>query len=198
MRTLTLSASAALVLAATAAATPAAAQRYVPPGTISQECQQSLNNNRLTGAALGAGLGAVAGSNVASRGRRTEGAVLGAVLGAVAGRAVAGNRLACDDAAYNQDRRAASYGQPQYGARDRFYNPGGYAPDYRQPAHNPYAHGYQGGYREQPYQASYAPPREVRGSCGWGEARYVTPDGGVTRQDVYMCQDRGGAWVIQP
>jgi hypothetical protein len=188
----------AAAAALAAAATPAAAQNWNRPAPpVAQECQQSLNNNRLGGAAVGAAIGAVAGSQLAGRGQRTEASVLGAVIGGLAGRELAGRRLACDDAAYNQGRVVSGGSHPNYGYNNNYNNNynNGYGYQAPQPAYDPYYNqGYQGGYS---HQTSYTPPRQVRGQCGWGEARYTTPDGRVSRQDVWMCLDRRGAWVVQ-
>lgn len=194
-------------LAATAtvlAAGPAAAQQWGQPVPVPQECQQRVNDNRLAGAAVGAGLGAVVGSNVAGRGNRTEGAVLGAVLGAAVGQQVGRGRIACDDPVYNQGYNPGynqgrpvpqqppqqswnnGYGHPNYG-----YNDGYSQPTYNGGYQQPYGHpGYT-------YQTSYVPPRQVRGQCGWGEARYTTPDNRVSSEAVWMCRGRRGEWVIQ-
>lgn len=80
------------------------------------ECQQRVNNGATTGGLVGAGVGAVAGRSLASRGNRNEGAVLGAVLGAVIGSQVGKNRHACDDQYQSQRHpQTGAYDNSQYG-----------------------------------------------------------------------------------
>lgn len=88
----------------------------------------SNNNSTVAGGLIGALAGAVLGSNVASRGNRTEGAVLGGVAGAVIGGAVgnANDKYKCDSTgpyfAYDdtvpyregRNRYASSYDQGYY------------------------------------------------------------------------------------
>jgi len=61
------------------------------------------SGGELAGAAVGGGVGALAGSAVAGRGDRTEGAVIGGVAGAVIGSQVAKSNDRCD-----------RYGRPYY------------------------------------------------------------------------------------
>lgn len=76
-------------------------------------CRSDRNQRRAAGATIGAGVGAVAGSQLAARGRRTEGSILGGVLGAVIGGSV-GN-----DSARDCDRY---YSQGSYSYEDRRYD----------------------------------------------------------------------------
>ena len=59
------------------------------------------------GALIGGGIGAVAGSQIAGRGNRTEGSIIGGVLGAVVGsqvgRASNDNCRSYDDRTYGYD-----------------------------------------------------------------------------------------------
>jgi hypothetical protein len=187
MQTRLLITSIALAAATVISVAPASAQRWEDRGyPVQQDCRQRVNDGRLTGAAIGAGVGALAGGNIAARGNRTEGAVLGALLGAAIGQEVGARRLACDDPAYNQGRGA--------------YVPGGYG---AQPAYGYGQGGYGNGYgSDQQYQVSYAPPRGYgrgRGhdACGWGQAVLTRPDGYSERRDVWMCQNRRGEWSVQ-
>lgn len=79
----------AMTLAAGLASVPsfASAQSYGSAPTASggytyDACQRARTSRGTGGALVGAGIGAMAGSNVAARGNRTEGAVLGGLLGA--------------------------------------------------------------------------------------------------------------------
>jgi Glycine zipper 2TM domain len=176
MRTMILSVVAAA--AAMSAPTFASAQNYgyAPP---SQDCQQSLNNNRLAGGAIGAVAGAVLGKQISGRNARSEGQVLGAVLGAVAGSEIGRRRVACDDAAYRGNQPA-----PRQGA----YRPNGYG--YSNNEHQ----GYNNGYQDRTYQASYRPPVVQRQQCGWGEQSVRSPDGRNQAVNVWMCQANDGNW----
>lgn len=182
------------------------------------ECQQRVNNGTTTGGLVGAGLGAVAGRSLASRGNRNEGAVLGAVVGAVIGSQVGKNRHACDDQyQYNRNRQQGSYGYPSstygnqsYGTYGQYgnngynnggYNNGGYAPsqygnsdyydnDYNRRDHN------NSGYNR--HYSNYSAPVQYsrQNNCGWGTAAYQLPNGRVVQDQVYMCRQRNGEWVV--
>jgi uncharacterized protein YcfJ len=178
MRNVILSAAAAA--AAFAAPALASAQNYrndyAPP---SQECQQSVNNNRLGGGAIGAVAGAVLGKQIAGRNARTEGTVLGAVVGAVAGSEIGRRRVACDDYAYRGNAPA-----PRQGA----YRNNGYGYS------NYENRGYNNNYQDRAYQASYRPPVSYQQQCGWGEATVRGPDGRYQSKNIWMCQGNNGQW----
>jgi hypothetical protein len=178
MRTMILTALA--TAAAFAAPSFAAAQNYgyAPP---TQGCQQSVNNNRLAGGAIGAVAGAVLGKQISGRNARSEGQVLGAVIGAVAGSEIGRRRVACDDIAYRGTQpvqRQGAYQQNGYGYSN--YDNGGYNQNH--------------GYQDRAYQASYNPPAAYRQQCGWGERSVRQPDGRVLSQNVWMCQANDGQW----
>ena len=174
MRTLIL--SAAVAVAAFAAPVLVSAQNYDRSG-VSQQCQQSLNNNRLAGGAIGAVAGAVLGKQIAGRHARTEGQVLGAVVGAVAGSEVGRRRVACDDFAYRNQAaqrqgaiRNSGYGYSNYDNQDYDNNHG------------------------RTHNANYRPPVSSREQCGWGETSVRGPNGRVQSQNVWMCQANNGQW----
>jgi hypothetical protein len=176
MRTMILTAVAAT--AAICAPSFASAQNYgyAPP---TQGCQQSVNNNRLAGGVIGAIGGAVLGKQIAGRNARSEGQVLGAVVGAVAGSEIGRRRVACDDIAYRGNQPA-----PRQGA----YQPNGYG-------YSNYPNqGYNNGYQDRPYQASYRPPVAAHQQCGWGEQSVRSPNGQYQTQNVWMCQANDGNW----
>jgi outer membrane lipoprotein SlyB len=104
------------------------AQRYYDP------CDRERQGRTGAGAVIGAGAGAVVGSQLAARGRRTEGSILGGVLGAVIGGSV--GRGSSDRCYENQ-----GYGQPAYSEQ-------GYE---QQPAYQGYDQGYS-----QPYSQGYS------------------------------------------
>ncbi len=94
--------------------------RYSSRYDSAEYCRSDRNQRRGAGATIGAGVGAVAGSQLAARGRRTEGSILGGVLGAVVGGAI-GNDSSRDCDRY-QDNRGYSYGDDDYGRYDSRYN----------------------------------------------------------------------------
>ena len=145
-------------------------------------CQQKVNNQRTTGGLVGAGLGAVAGNQLASRSNRSEGAVLGAVLGAVVGSEVGRRNAACDDN-YQLNRRQTRRADRDYADYNRNdYNNSRYDDDYND------------GYRAR--RISYNAPIRHNNRCGWGTAAYRLPNGRVVHDQVWMCRQRNGEWVV--
>ena len=93
----------------------------------SDDCRTERRQRQGAGVAIGATFGAVVGSQLGARGRRTEGSVLGAVIGGALGAAVGGDSArACDgdyqgQARYRYDDRG--YGdQSRYRYEDRGYS----------------------------------------------------------------------------
>ncbi len=176
------------------------------------ECQQRVNNGTTTGGLVGAGLGAVAGRSLASRGNRNEGAVLGAVVGAVIGSQVGKNRHACDDQyQYNRNRQQGSYGYPSstygnqsYGTYGNYgYNNGGYSPSqygnddyYEDRSYSRHQNSSYNGYENRRYSYSAPVQYSRQNNCGWGTAAYQLPNGRVVHDPVYMCRQRNGEWVV--
>lgn len=194
MRTLIFSSLAAtLALTAPAIASAQTYQNTYPDyGSVPQDCQQSLNNNRLAGGAIGAVAGAVLGKQLAGRNARKEGTVLGAVVGAVAGSQIAKGRVACDDQVYRgfetnprQERQEGYRSSPSYNYsnNDRYRD---YRPSRRSHDRDD----------DRAYQATYTPPVFSRQECGWGEAALRRPDGLYERQQVWMCRNNHGAWQV--
>jgi hypothetical protein len=157
-----------LSLAALALAAPAvaSAQSYRTQGPVSPECQQRVNNQRLTGGLIGAGVGALAGRSVSGRNARTEGGLLGAAVGALAGSEIARRRIVCDDVGYRAPLAQGGFDDP--------YRRSGWDDDFAYAA---------------PRHAS--PSRQA---CGWGEASIARPDGSVEREPVWMCRNSAGQW----
>lgn len=176
MRTMIVTALAAA--AAFAAPSLASAQNYNYTAPT-QGCQQSVNNSRLAGGVIGAIGGAVLGKQIAGRNARSEGQVLGAVVGAVAGSEIGRRRVACDDYAYRGNQPAP---------RQSSYQNNGYG-------YSNYPNqGYNNGYQDRAYQASYRPPVSHRQQCGWGEQSVRSPSGQYQTQNVWMCQANDGNW----
>jgi outer membrane lipoprotein SlyB len=165
---------------------------YAPNyGSVSQDCQQSLNNNRLAGGAIGAVAGAVLGKQLAGRNARKEGTVLGAVVGAVAGSQIAKGRVACDDQKYS----TYEPNQRQDGYRSQGTQSFDYSRNDRQSDDRPSHRNHRRDIHHA-YQAFHIPPAASRQECGWGEAALRRPDGLYERQQVWMCRDNRGDWQV--
>ena len=170
-------------------------QNYGPNyGAVSQECQQSLNNNRLAGGAIGAVAGAVLGKQIAGRNARKEGTVLGAVVGAVAGSQIAKGRVACDDQVYRSyepnQRQERQEGYRNQGTQSYDYSKNDRYEDYRPSRRNHHRDD------DHAYRTTYTHPVLSRQECGWGEAALRRPDGRYERQQVWMCRDNRGEWQV--
>jgi len=84
------------------------------------QCRSDRTSRTGSGAIIGGGLGAVAGSQLAARGRRTEGSVLGAVVGGLIGGAVGNNASGnCYGDDYRYDDRNDRY-DSRYDTSDRY------------------------------------------------------------------------------
>lgn len=107
--------------------------------TYNRDYRQCDSRDRqATGAVVGAAIGAIAGSQVSARGRRTENSVLGGILGAVVGAGVGGDSANC----YGQADR---YDQSRYGYDQRGYDYRGYDQrGYDQRAYDQRGYGYNG------------------------------------------------------
>lgn len=148
-RSLAVAAAAAAALASTAL--PASAQSYnYVPGYGGQtygsygyrddyrrddgyRCDQYREGRTGAGALIGGGAGAVIGSQLAARGRRTEGSILGGVLGAVVGGAAgrSSSDRCYDRGSYDYGDRGGYQGYSQsyaYGGRQVYYDRDGYGP----------------------------------------------------------------------
>lgn len=109
-----------------------------------RECRAQEKDDKVAGAIIGGVLGAVAGSQLAGDGARTEGSALGAVAGVALGAGIADSNTNCDR---RYGSRYSSYGdgyyengQPYYGGQGDSYYRDGY--------------GYQGGYGDT-YHSGY-------------------------------------------
>lgn len=94
-------------------------------------CDTEREGRTGAGALIGGGAGAVIGSQLAARGRRTEGSILGGVLGAVVGGSVGrGSSDRCyDQGSYSYGRSDYGYSQPySYGGSSVYYDQNGYGP----------------------------------------------------------------------
>lgn len=196
---------AAAAFAALAAAAPVSAQSYgygQPYGYGSSygsssygygdPCARERDGRTGAGAVLGGVLGAVAGSQVAARGRRTEGSVLGGVLGAVVGGSVGRNNSSsyCDTREYDNRAGAYDYYGQNYGAdryNDRAYSPPPVRYEERRYDYG-YDQGYSQGYPVQNYQNS--------DGCRLAESRIRLPDGRTDTRYVRTCPDQYGRYRV--
>ncbi len=192
--------------------TAASAQPYAGPesggGYQYDACQRERSNRGTGGALIGAGIGAVTGSNVASGGARTEGAVLGGLLGAIIGGKVGVNSAACQPGTYTQ-----GYADPRDGyARDGYARDGYAQGGYGQGGYYGYEGG-QGGYQQGSYDPRYgddgyddrygdAYARPVSAAepsadnCSLAESPIYLPDGRVQKRFVRVCRDSSGKYAV--
>jgi len=150
-------------------------------------CQRERTSRGTGGALVGAGLGALAGGNVAARGNRTEGAVLGGILGAVIGANVGKTAAACEPGqagAYQQ-----GYAPPVH---DGYYGYQGGPDGYQQGA-------YDDGYRDDGYDDAYTRPvadGPSADNCTLAESPIYLPDGRVQKRFVRVCRDSSGRYQV--
>jgi hypothetical protein len=151
-------------------------------------CRRDQVQRGTTGALVGGGLGALAGSGIAGRGAKTEGAVLGGILGAVIGGNVGKSGAACvtpNDPSYRGP------GTAYYGAPEQDYG-------YREPVPE-----YQQGYYPQPYDRydddyRVAPVNQgpAADDCSLAESPIYLPDGRVQKRFVRVCRDASGNYQV--
>ena len=177
------------------APTFASAQQYPYPSSAGgygdgyryDACQRERTNRGTGGALVGAGLGALAGSNVAARGNRTEGAVLGGILGAVVGAKVGKSAAACQPGQPDSYQRGYAPSPPQ----DGYY---GYQDGYQQGAYDD-----SDGYGDGGYDGAYARPVADGPSadgCTLAESPIYLPDGSVQKRFVRVCRDSRGRYQV--
>ena len=113
---------------------PVQSRYSVPSGY--ERYEQCLKGRGLTGGAIGAVLGAVAGNRIAGRGDRLAGSLIGGGIGAIAGVGI--------EKATNKCSKYLP--QQQYQPAPQVYYPPQPQPQAYYPAQQPYAYGWQGGY----------------------------------------------------
>lgn len=176
---------AASVFAIMAMAQPASAQQYRTYGDAyaaqTYDCQRVQNGRTVGGALLGAGAGAVIGSNAGARGHRSDGGLLGAAVGALLGGAIgnssARNSAAC--AGQVQGRYDPYYGH----ANDRYAQNDQYRG-------RPYP-GDDDGYYQGDDDGYY---NDDRRDCRMGQETFRDPYGREYSQNVMMCRGSDGVW----
>lgn len=174
---------------------PPAYNNYGSQGGYYDPCVSDQRTRTATGGLVGATIGAVAGSQLAARGRRTEGSVLGGVLGAAIGAGVGNNSAAnCDpryrSSSYGYNSYSQPYGQtyipPAYG-----YDNSGYDSRY-------YAYGRNDGQYDQGYSQP-APDYRYQNSndgCRLAESVIRLPDGRSETRYVRTCPDQDGRYRV--
>lgn len=171
---------------------PPAYNSYGSQDRYNDPCVGDQRSRTAGGGVLGAAIGAVAGSQLAARGRRTEGSVLGGVLGAAIGAGV-GNSSANCDSRY----RSSSYGYSQpYGET---YVPPAYGYD-NSGYDRRYDDGYGRDYRE--YDQGYSQPapdyryQNTNDGCRLAESVIRLPDGRSETRYVRTCLDQNGRYRV--
>lgn len=182
----------AMVAGLTAAPSLASAQTYgsdtapaYDSGYRYDACRRERTNRGTGGALVGAGLGALAGGNVAARGNRTEGAVLGGILGAIVGANVGTSSAACQPGTYTQGYAPAP--------RDGYYGYGSGQDGYQQGAYD------DGRYDDDDFDDGYARPvadGPTADGCTLAESPIYLPDGRVQKRFVRVCRDASGHYQV--
>jgi len=193
---------AAAGLLALGVAANAQAQPYGGPGYGYDSCQREAGNRGVTGGVLGAGAGAVVGSQLAARGHRTDGSVLGGVIGAIAGAAIGHSTAACDTAppppppppSYRDapppppPPPPSAYYQPEPAP----YGPAEYGPP-------PPAYAERGAvwvYGRHGMRFRVIEDRMEPNGCTLAESPVYMPDGRVDRRFVHVCPDYRGRYHV--
>jgi Glycine zipper 2TM domain len=167
-------------------------------GTYYDPCARDQRQRATTGGLLGAAIGAVAGSQLAARGRRTEGSALGGVLGAAIGAGVGNSSAACDsrtrrDASYSGYQGTyvpPAYGYDNRGYDNRAYDNRGYDYDRR---YDDRRDGYDY-YRDYP-DSSVSASRDAD-QCRLAESNIRLPDGRTETRYVRSCRDQSGRYRV--
>jgi hypothetical protein len=165
---------------------------YDNNGYYYDPCRRSTTQRGTGGGLAGAGIGALIGSGVASKGVRTEGAVLGGLVGAIAGSAIGKNSAACSPGrappppppVYNQ----GAYSQP-YDNRGQGYD---------DPTYSDSRYGDRGDYSyesERSYTVTQGGRADANG-CTLAESPIYLPDGRTQKRFVRVCPDASGRYQV--
>lgn len=162
-------------------------------------CVGNQRERATTGGVLGAAIGAVAGSQMAARGRRTEGSVLGGVLGAAIGAGVGNSSANCDSRYRNTNNGydqyyGGSYVPPAYGYDNRGYDSRGYDYDRRDgyDYYRDYPQSIDPGFSPQSQDYRY----RDQDDCRLAESRIRLPDGRSETRYVRTCPDQSGRYRV--
>jgi hypothetical protein len=157
-------------------------------------CQRERTQRGTGGALVGAGIGALAGSNVAGHGARTEGAVIGGLLGAIVGGNVGNRSAACQEGTYREAAPQARY-DSRYGDQDGY----AYQDDQDGYTYGDADDGYYAAdpddYGDQPYVRP-ATGGETADGCTLAESPIYLPDGTVQKRFVRVCRDANGRYQV--
>jgi hypothetical protein len=173
-------------------------------GSYYDPCARDQRQRATTGGVLGAAIGAVAGSQLAARGRRTEGSALGGVLGAAIGAGVGNSSAACDSryqsrAPYSGTYVPPAYGYDNQGYDNRVYDARPYDSRYdnRYGDDRRYDDRYDSGYDyARDYPDTYATSRRDTDQCRLAESRIRLPDGRMETRYVRTCMDQSGRYRV--
>lgn len=161
-------------------------------------CVRDQRQRQTAGGLIGAAIGAIAGSQIAARGNRTEGSVLGGVVGAAIGAGVGGGQAACRPGSV-QPYPAADYGRDAYGysdSRDRYddrYDRYDDRYDRSRPDRDD-DYGYRDD-RSRGYPTSTTDYGAADG-CRLAESRITLPDGRQDVRYVRTCPDASGRYRV--
>lgn len=150
-------------------------------------CVREQRERQAGSGLLGAAIGAIAGSQVASRGRRTEGSLLGGVVGAAIGAGVGRGTAACQPGT-SQVVYDTPPPPPVY---NRTYDRGYDRREYRSDAGYDY-------YRDYPqdYGRGYSNSAPADDGCRLAESEIRMPDGRIETRHVRTCPDSSGRYRI--
>lgn len=190
--------SAAIALAGTACVTMAlptmaSAQSYGYGQSYSRTpatydpCVREQRERQTTAGLFGAAIGAIAGSQIAHSGRRTEGSVLGGVLGAAVGAGIGGSTAACTPGAIEVYEDAPPPPPPPPAYKRRYSD--GY-PDKRE------GYDYYSDYPHELERGAPPPPPAPRDECQLAESEIRLPDGRIETRYVRTCRDANGRYRV--
>jgi len=174
---------------------PAYSNSGYSQGTYYDPCVRDQRQRATTGGVLGAAIGAIAGSQMAARGRRTEGSALGGVLGAAIGAGVGNSSAACD----SRYRSNADYGYqgtyvpPAYGYDNRGYDSRSYDNRAYDRRYDDRRDSYDY-YRD--YPDTYASAPRDADQCRLAESNIRLPDGRMETRYVRTCMDQSGRYRV--
>ncbi len=169
-------------------------------GTYYDPCARDQRQRATTGGLLGAAIGAVAGSQMAARGRRTEGSALGGVLGAAIGAGVGNSSAACDsnyrrDARYPTSAYSGTYVPPAYGYDNRGYD--NHSRSYDNRAYERRYDDRRDSYDyNRDYPDTYASAPRDADQCRLAESNIRLPDGRMETRYVRTCMDQSGRYRV--
>ena len=188
----------ALAAAAGLVAMAAAASASAQPYSSADPCQRDASNRGVTGGLLGAGAGAVIGSQFAASGHRRDGSLLGGVLGAIAGASIGHSSAACNSAPPPPRRYDDAPPPPPPGPQayappfEPAYGPGGYGP----PPPPAYVQRETWVYGRHGVRFRVVEERMEPDGCTLAESPVYLPDGRVDRRFVRVCPDDRGRYHI--